>query len=62
MNELYTKEQQYIAFNTGFEQRDYMFAVPVENIGALLPAPREDSYVILPHVPDYVLSTLVCNI
>lgn len=58
MNGLCKKEQQYIAFNTGFEKRDYTFAVPVENIGALLPAPEKDSYVILPHVPDHVLCVM----
>lgn len=58
MSELYEKEQQYLAFDTGFQKQDYMFAIPVENIGVLLPAPKEDSYVILPHVPDHVLCVM----
>lgn len=51
-------EKQYVAFTIENQEQNYTFAVPVENIDALVPLTKEIPYAILPHTSSQVLCTM----
>lgn len=48
-------EKNYIAFNITREGQDYVFAVPIENVDAVISPDEKAPYVVLPGTPEYVL-------
>lgn len=51
-------ETQYVAFVIENQEQNYVFAVPVENIDALVLLTREIPYAILPHPSSQVLCVM----
>lgn len=52
------EKKQYVAFTIENQEQNYVFAVPVENIDALVPLTREIPYTIPPHTYSHVLCVM----
>lgn len=53
-----SNKKDYIAFTITREGQDYSFAVPVENIDAVISPDGKASYAVLPGIPEYVLCVM----
>lgn len=52
------KENQYVAFSIEYHGRSLVFAVPFENVDALVPLTGETRYAVQPQAPSEVLCVM----
>lgn len=53
-----SNEKAYIAFTITREGQDFVYAVPIENVDAVISADGKAPYAVLPGTPEYVLCVM----